>query len=379
MRVAHVIDSLHWGGAQKWIALFTEVARQRGVDVTIISLSPFTENNPYQNQLASFGANVVALSVARLYDFGAMPALTRTLRTHHFDVIQTHLSQSNILGTMAGNWIGIPVVATLHSTHLDIRGYHRARSLVEQIMLRHKAHRVIAVGNGVAEAHRARLGGKTIDIVANAVKPGIKLSDSERKSLRTDLSGDSNRNIIIAVGRMVALKGYAELLTTFSQTRISHPDIFLVIIGDGQLRSNLETQASSLGINDAIRFVGWRTDVPRLLAAADIFVNTSHWEGLSISMLEAMAAGLPILATSVGEAPVLLAEGRGLLVRPHSVDDLAVGLDALLSSLETRQQMGVAVRTFCELHYSLDPWLDKILNVYDNAQNAALGRKVSLA
>ena len=379
MHVAHLIDSLHWGGAEKWIVSFTEVARLRGLDVTVMSLQPFLDGNPYRDQLELLGANVKAFSISRLYDFVAMPTLMQTLRTGQFDIIQTHLTQANILGTLEGMRLGIPVVATLHSTNSGKLGHYRSRSWAEQIVLKYGASRIIAVGTGVAEAHRKRFGDKVIDIVHNGVKPGVVLSASERKALRIALVGDTNQTLIIAVGRLVPLKGYTDLLLAFSQARKKHPGLHLLIVGDGIMRRDLEEQTITLGVKENVHFLGARTDVPKLLAASDVFVNSSYWEGLSIAMLEAMAAGLPILATSVGEAPFLLAAGRGLLVQPHNTDALTQGLDKLLDPLMARQEMGVAARAFVESNYSLEPWLDKILEVYTKAQDMRLSRKVSLA
>lgn len=373
MRVAHLIDTLHWGGAEKWIASFAEIAKLRGLDVAVISLQTFVANNPYRAQLESFGANVQALSITRLYDLSALPTLIRVFRTGHFDVVQTHLSHANILGALVGRWVGVPVVATIHSTHLDTRGHYRIRSMMEQFMLRYVSRRVMAVGNGVAEAHRTRLGSKVIDVVPNAVKLGLVLSDSERTSLRIELAGDPSRTIIIAVGRMVVLKGYAELLTAFAQVRKDFPKIFLLIVGDGSLRADLEALTSVLGIINDVRFLGLRTDVPRLLAASDIFVNNSHWEGLSMSMLEAMAAGLPILATNVGEAPFLLADGRGFLIPPRDVNALSAKLRKMLGESLTQMNAGKTARAFAESHYALEPWFDKVLDVYSKTQPTQSG------
>jgi glycosyltransferase involved in cell wall biosynthesis len=367
MRVLHLIDSLHWGGAEKWIASFTEMACHRGVEAAVVSLQPFIANNPYRAQIESFGATAMALSITRIYDPKAIPTLVRIFRKGGFDLIQTHLSHSNILGVLSARAAGVPVVATLHSTHLDTRGHYRSRSWVEQIVLRYAAQRVLAVGNGVAEAHRARLAGRDIDTVPNAVKPGVVLSASERNRLRVEMAGDPDRILIIAVGRLVLLKGYAELITAFSEVRKDYPNAFLVIVGDGRLRGELESLVSALEEADNVRFLGVRTDVPRLLAASDIFVNASHWEGLSMSMLEAMAAGLPILATSVGDAPVLLANGRGMLIAPRDVNALKAGLGAMLGN-SSRKSLGDAAKAFAESMYALDPWFDKILDIYSKAR-----------
>ena len=114
------------------------------------------------------------------------------------------------------------------------------------------------------------------------------------------------------------------------------------------MHGDLEAQAFSLGVKQDVHFLGFRDDIPRLLAAADIFVNCSDWEGLSIAMLEAMAAGLPVLATNVGDAPSLLANGRGVLIPPQDPDALKMALLDLLGSPEVCKNMGRSARNFVE-------------------------------
>ena len=190
MHIAQVIDALQWGGAEKWIFSFSEVAKLRGLVVTVISLQPFIDDNPYRVQLESLGVKVFPLSISTLYDFAAMPPLLRIFQTERFDLVQTHLTHANILGTLVGRSVDIPTVATLHSTHLGTEGHYHTRSVFEQIVLRYSPCKIIAVGNGVAEAHRLRLGRKEIDVIPNAVKLGVVLSDSARETLRAELVGD---------------------------------------------------------------------------------------------------------------------------------------------------------------------------------------------
>ncbi len=180
--------------------------------------------------------------------------------------------------------------------------------------------------------------------------------------------GDSNGILVLAVGRLLFQKGYHDMLLAFAQVQKRFPDTFLVIVGVGDLLETLVEFSQSLGLSGNVKFLGARGDVPRLLAAADVFVNSSHWEGLSIAMLEAMAAGLPIVATSVGDAAILLSTGCGYLVSAKDSKAFAQALENLISDSETMRKMGDIAREYVKKNYTADLWLDKLLLCYSRAQ-----------
>jgi glycosyltransferase involved in cell wall biosynthesis len=158
------------------------------------------------------------------------------------------------------------------------------------------------------------------------------------------------------------------MLTAFAKVHEKHPDTFLIIVGVGPLAESLKSYSRSLGLSEYVRFLGARTDVPKLLAACDVFLNSSYWEGLSIAMLEAMAAGLPVIATSVGDAEHLLATGSGLLVNVKDPSNLAVAINCLIEDPDKMRTMGQLARSFVEKNYAAEPWLDKILQSYARAK-----------
>ena len=207
-----------------------------------------------------------------------------------------------------------------------------------------------------------------LDVIPNSVGFGQEITLQQRNAIRTELTGNVDRTLVLAVGRLKLQKGYHDMLTAFAQVHGRCPNVFLVIVGVGGLVDLLKEHSRSLGISDHVRFLGARTDVPQLLAAADVFVNSSHWEGLSIAMLEAMAAGLPVVATSVGDAEILLATGGGLLVEAQNPNALARALETLISDPEKMRTMGSSAREYVERNYASDPWLDKLLACYAIAQ-----------
>ena len=143
------------------------------------------------------------------------------------------------------------------------------------------------------------------------------------------------------VGRFMAQKNHLDLVAAFQQVASADPRALLVLAGDGELRETVRARAASLGLEGAVRFLGLRDDVPELLGAADAFVLSSAWEGLPIAVLEAMAAGLPVVATAVGGVPELVRSGEtGWLVAPGAPAALGAAMLALSRDLAAARAMG---------------------------------------
>jgi glycosyltransferase involved in cell wall biosynthesis len=372
MHVAHLIDTLEIGGAQKLLVLFAGEAKLRGLKVTVISLTTKEANNAIITNLESLGVCVVLLSIYKLYDPTAIPKLLKVLRQGKVEILQTHLRHSNILGALAGMLAGIPVVATLHSTHVQPNGrLYRLRFLAEQYILRLGARRVIAVGRKIEEINRDRLVDKVMDIVPNPVQCFPSPSQEERRSIRQEIAGDQGKFLILTVGRLIPEKGLRDLLNAFAQVHEKHSSGMLIVVGDGEILGELKLQTASLGLVKDVRFVGARDDVPRLLSAGDVYVSSSYREGLSLAMLEAMAAGLPILATKVGDTEFLLNDGRGLMVSPRDVTALVNGMCYLIENPDRMKEIGCSARKFVEANYAPSQWMERLLGIYEQARNNA--------
>ncbi len=368
MKVAHLIDALGWGGAQTLLLTFAKTAHYFDVETVVIGVKPDASRSPLPEMLEKAGAQVVVFPFTKIYDPRAVPTIAEFLKKEHIDVIQTHLSHANIYGCMAGGIAHIPRIATLHNTRARSQGRTGMRQSMEHYCLRNGATRVVAVGQNVAKAFSNVVKPDRIDVIPNAVTPGIRLCNEERQALRAELVEDPARPLLVAVGRLTAQKGYEDMLNAFALAVKAHPQAALAIIGAGELEAELKDQIHSLGLERNIYLIGPRSDVPRLLAASDIFLNSSLWEGLSIAMLEAMEAGLPVVATRVGDAEKLLSNGNGLLVEANHVEAFAVALTRLLGNSDERSSMGRSARKFVDENYSARAWFEKLLHTYDRAQ-----------
>jgi len=380
MRVAQIIDNLYIGGAQKIQIILAEAIREHDVPLTVLSLESGSRSTFIPGDLQSLGVDVTfypsngggVLNPKRIW------RIARFLRREGFDVVHTHLTYANIIGALAGRLAGIPVVTTLHNSRLDKRGRYIIRQTLETWVLRYLAHRVMAVGDATAQAHQKRLRGKHIEVIPNAITAIPSISQAERSAVRTEIVNDPSRPLLLSVGRINLQKGYSDLLTAFAHLRQKHPNAALAIAGRGGLHDELTAQIKTLGLEGHAMLLGPRDDVPRLLAASDIFVSSSLWEGLPIAILEAMAAGLPIVATNVSDVPRVVVDGTGLLVPPQEPTQLSEAVCSLLDDPALRQSFGTAARTHITHHHSAAKWIKEILTMYESVQKNSK-KKVKVA
>lgn len=365
MHVVHLIDVLRLGGAQTLLATFAEAAPCYDVQTTVIAL----RHDPgfvVADDLRAFGVDVHFVSSRSLLDPVPVAKIARLLRHGEYDVLHTHLTYANILGPLIGRLARLPVVSTLHNAEPDkLRG----RDPLEAWALRYGANRIVAVGDIVAHANRQRLRGRQVEVVANAVPSMPRLSNAEREAVRAEFVDDATTTILLAVGRLTQQKGYDDLLTAFSIVHASHPRAILLIAGTGSEHDALASQIEELGLERFAKLLGPRSDIPRLLAASDIFVSSSRWEGLPVAVLEAMAAGLPVVATAVGDILTVLDSSTGILVPAQEPTRLAEALRSLLDSPDLQRQLGDAARSRAVECFGVDGWMRRLIALYADIRN----------
>ena len=362
MRVAHVIDTLNVGGAQKLLVTFADAARGTELETTVVSFTR-DNNSPLPSQLSALGAKVFHFPASQLFDARRLTELVRLLRRERYDVLNTHLTYANINGIIAGTLARVPVVSTLHSAGKD-PAHRRVIPHVESVLLRFGARRVIAVGYFVAQANRARLGNRHVDVIPNAVAVPAALSADERLEIRKTLMTDPSRVLLISVGRLNILKGYADLIDAFARIHENFPQTCLAIAGGGDLYDALDAQIKARGLHKDVMLLGSRNDVPRLLAASDLFVSASHLEGMPVAVLEAMAAGLAVVATDVGDVSHVVAQGTGIVVPARQPELLAQAVCALVDNPAQRQAFGAQARAHVLANYSQKVWLERLRQLY---------------
>ncbi len=363
LHTAHIIDNLIVGGAQKLLITLAGQAQAHSLDVTIVSLGS-NNDRMILDELSRLGTNVVIFPAGHLLDLRRIFRLARFLSSQKFDLVQCHLTYANIIGTLCGRLAGLPVVNTLHSIADVLQEFHPMIGFLETWAMRYWAKRIVAVGYTIRNSFQSRLRGRSIGVIPNAVSIPVKITPAQRVKLRKEVAGDPTKTILISVGRFVAAKGYEDLVLAFSMLVTSHPDIVLLLVGDGPLFGEILNLVSRSGLEKNVFLLGMRNDVPGLLAASDLYVSSSHWEGLPLAILEAMMAGLPIVATHVGDIPTVVTAEIGRVVPPHQPESIAEAIAKLLDEPARLRQMGAAGRALAVEQYSPQAWMECLLNLY---------------
>lgn len=366
MKLAQMLDTLNWGGAQKMQLFLVQSLRPLGVDVTVVSLNR-SPDSPLPAQLEAAGARVVVFPFPKLFNPISFFKLIGFFRRERFDLVHGYLTYSNILGSLAGRLSGTRFSGSFRNAGYDSGRISARRAKIESFCLRHFADGILANGYAVAEFGHRQVGADVpIDVLPNAVDARVipQLSREEKHSLRRELVGDADRPLILSIGRLTPQKGFDHLLQAFALTHKKHPNAALVIAGAGRQREALEAQIRALGLEGRAFLLGQRDDAPRLLAVADVYVNSSLLEGTPVSVLEAMAAGLPIAATSVGDTPHLLESDAGILVPPAQPEKMAETLNGLLSNSALREALGKSAKARAQEKYSPQAWTRNLLTYY---------------
>lgn len=363
MRILQMIDTLKWGGAQKMQVFLAESLCSLGFDITVATLRT-ESNSPIRSQLQSMGVEVLTFPFPRLFSPLSFLNLVQHIRQSRYDLIHAHLTYANLVGTLAGRLTGTPVIASQRTAGGDSSYTKTWRYMLENWVVRNWATRIMANGWAVADFAGKRFAPRKIDILPNAIDLIPPLDPQEFHRLRTELVGDSTRPLIISVGRLSPPKGFPDLLDAFALLHQEYPSAALAIAGGGILYETLSSQIKKLGLNGHAFLLGVRNDVPRLLAASDIYVSSSHWEGLPVSVLEAMAAGLPVVATNTGDIPHILIPGTGKIVPVGGVEQIKNALLELLNDMDKSSALGAAAKIHIEQDFSRESWNSRLLTLY---------------
>ena len=370
IRVVHVIDTLNVGGAEMLLPVLCQHEHASNIKSSVIALRPGV-GTEIARVLDALDVQVEVVATARrrqMLDLGRILKLKRLFIAGDFDLVHTHLRVATIFGAVAGRLARLPVVTTLHNVRTDagIGGVNRIKDYLETLVLRKTVSIAIACGPTVASSNAERIQSTPMRTVANPVREIPQLAATDRQRIRDEVLGDSNGPLMLAVGRLTRQKAFENLVSAFSRVSKDVPAARLVIVGDGEERQSLETQISQLGLGTKILLPGVRNDIPALLRSADVFAMPSRWEGLPVALLEAMAAELPIVATTVGD--ISWAAGDTItLVAPESVAEFEGALLNLLANPAAAKRQGQRARERALQRHGAIEWVRALRTVYDEA------------
>jgi glycosyltransferase involved in cell wall biosynthesis len=339
LRVLQVVPTLTVGGAERLAALLARHLRRAGHDAAVVSLYP-PAGTWIEAELRADGVPLHFLDKRPGPDVRMLPRLARLVAAFRPDVVHTHLYALQYVYPVVALARRPRVVHTVHN--VAEREAHRPGRVLQHLAFRTGVVHV-AIGDAVAESVRRVYRLRPRHVVAN----GIPLEDcvapaGAREQVRRSLGIPPEAATFVAVGRLEPQKDHRTLLAAFASERLAAAGARLLVAGDGPLRGELERQASALGVAGRVAFLGVRGDVARLLAAADAFVLASAYEGNPLTVMEAMAAGRPVIATAVGCVPELVVEGTGRVVPPGDAGALAEALHEVVARPDLARARGAA-------------------------------------
>lgn len=347
--VLHFIETGIPGGAERFLVDLCRSQMKLGIEPVIAHFA-----HPYFiSATREFG--IASLTLDNRSDFKKrlrMPRfalhLARTMRQLNICIMHSHLFGPIVGGSVAAFLAHIPHVGTLHDIHMIEDEPSRIWQLRASLLL---SSQLVAVSRNMTEFYRKRLRWRAsaLTCIPNGIDPPPDTSVVQREGLAIP-DGDA---IAIIVGRLVKLKRTADALRAVAELR-NPPALTLLVVGEGPEREALEALATSLGIGQRIRFLGKRDDVPALLRISDIFLQCSETEGLSMSIIEALHAGLPCIVSRVGGNPELVKDGEnGTLFQTGDIPSLRLALESLITDPRRRAQMGARSRETA-LEYTVD-------------------------
>ena len=356
--VLHLIETGGPGGAER---VMVELAA--GVGPGYRSEAALIRDSWLGSALRGRGVPVTMLRDGPHGSLATLQDLSRIIRETRVAILHSHEFFMNTLGLVASWMTGVPLVATVHGRNYYADRFRRraAYRLVARLA------RMVAVSEDVRLflAERVGISQRQITVIPNGVPLDQGPSDEKISALRESLGLHPHSQVVGSVGSLYPVKGHRYLIDGSPQVITRFPHVVFLIVGRGGLREELEAQTRRLGVASHFRFLGHRDDVSDLLALSDVFVLPSLSEGMPLALLEAMAAGVPPIATRVGGVSEVVKDGlTGLLLPPRDGDALADRIMTLLGDRTLARQIGQSAREMVASRFSLAGMVQAYQEVY---------------
>ncbi len=317
----------------------------------------------YIRLLQDEGIRVEPVSIGCDLDPACLMRVFRCIKAFGPDLVHTHLIHGDLYGITAAWLAGVPcIVSTKHNDDA-----FRRRPIIQTVnrMLNRKTGAVVAISDWVCRFAQQVEGVDPDKVVTIHYGLADTRTTPDGRKLRADLGYGDTEIVFGIIARLTEQKGHRYLIDAFAEVYRKNCDVRLLIVGDGELMSELKGRVRQSGVEEAVLFTGYRPDVSELLQALDVFVHPSLWEGFGLSILEAMDAAKPIIATRVSAIPELIEDTQsGVLVPPKDVSTLAKAMDAVAADGELRQRLGDTARLRREELFSLERMAAQTKRVY---------------
>lgn len=367
--VLYIFAALPIGGAEQ--VLVTEVA---GLDKSRYRpiVSVLSEKGPIGELIEKMGIPVFPLGRMKRnqFDYGIIRDLKEIMRREKVHLVHTHLYDGGKYGRLAARLAGVPaIVHTVHNIYVKRRTKHH---WINRGLSRF-TDRFIAVSGAVKESmvQYDHISPEKIQVLYNGIDLTQMDVSEDRKEIRKALGIKPDEVVVGVIARLEEQKGHKVLLEALSLIPQLPDTLKVLLVGDGKLRLFLEEETRKRGLSTCVLFLGTRKPVFPILSALDLFLLPSLWEGFSVALLEAMAMGLPVIATRVGGAEEVITSGQeGLLIPPGNPQNLAEAIQEALAHLERFQQMAGRGRERVRQNFSEERHLTLLQELYQEVLTA---------
>jgi glycosyltransferase involved in cell wall biosynthesis len=370
MRIVYTVLDGRMSGGQVICGHLMAAAVSAGHQVCLItpSLGEFTE------QVKSRSIEVVQMPMERTFFFHRSVSFAKFLRDWDADLVHCHSAVAGTILARIGAYLaGVPLISHVHieNKFSDVRWIQKLQIILDNITAI-VADKIITISNATKSSLIDQgISSNKITVIHNGISLTEHFDDMpEIDQLRSTLGLQKNSHIVGTVARLCPVKGQREFILAARNICNLYPNTEFLVIGEdyefeGKYRSNLENLVKELDLEEFVHFLGFRSDVRRLIYCFEIFVLPSWIEGLPVTILEAMAARKPVVATSVGGVPELVLDGEtGILVPPRDVPGLSKAIELLLEQPDIGHQMGNKGYEYIHQEFSHEKMWTQVQQLY---------------
>lgn len=355
MRVLHIINHLQIGGAEILITNIAPLMQQKGIETTVFVLQE--TGSILEKRLTDKGVPLIFSSYKPVYSVFHLANLRNHLTKEQYDIIHVHLFPAQLWTVKAlGNYKANTVLLTTEHNTLNRRRRKAFRQIDRWMYSRYQAIACVSEATGASLVEWI----PELERKARVITNGVNIEELFNAVAipKSEIIGQDDAPVVLFAGRFDAQKDHKTLLLAMANI----PDAHLVLAGDGLTRPAVEELARKLGIANRTHFLGNRPDVPQLIKMADVYVQASHWEGFSLAAVEAMAGGLPVIASRV---PGLMdvVSTAGLTFEAGNVDELSRHIALLINNPELRKEIAAKCQERAG-NFSLDSTAEKYIELY---------------
>lgn len=388
IRLLKVVTNFSSGGTEGQVNKLSQALDRNLISLQFVCLK---EYGPFIDDMKAAGIPIKEFSIGTFYQlktYAQIWRLSRFMRRERIQVCHSYNFYSNLIAVPAAVCAGVPVIIIsirdrgVYLSQMQRRVQVQICKLADRILVNADAIRTWLLDQGVSD--------NKVSILRNGIDMCLYEKGTTTSDIRAELGISPAARLVVMLARLHPQKGIDEILQAAPQIKRRHPDVHIIIVGekleykggnvfkDSTYQQHLDELTVQLGINDFVFFTGYRTDVPALLRQATLSVLPSHSEGLSNSLIESMAAGLPLVATDVGGNPELVNDGvNGLLVPVKNVAALAAAINAILDDPGKAARFGEASLRLCRESFSIKNMVTATQQVYLRELNKSHSRSVT--